>query len=206
MIKRICMALLGVVLCGAISSAQAGPRVVFMGDSIFAGWGEDVPSFFTDNNFSNKGRSGHTTGDMLLRFESDVLNQRPQVCVILAGTNDVAQNDGVFVSMEQISMNVIEMAEQCKKAGIKVVICSILPSSGYGWTSISPTNHIPRINTLLEEYALTNDCGWVDFYALFFQSNSSMDPKYSFDNCHPERPGYYVMEQALMPVLEPMLK
>ena len=206
MLKKICMTLLGLILCGVVGSVQAGPRVVFMGDSIFAGWREDIPQFFNEHNFLNNGIGGHTTGDMILRFTKDVLNHNPEICVILAGTNDIAQNDGVFVSMEQICNNIIYMTEQCKAKGIKVVLCSVLPSSGFGWTSISPTNHIPRLNTLIEEYALTHDCGYVDFYSLFVQESGAMDPKYSYDNCHPEREGYYVMEQALMTVLEPMLK
>jgi len=207
MIRKICMTLMGLVLCGVAGTIQAAnPRVVFMGDSIFAGWQEDVPSFFASHNFLNKGISGHTTGDMILRFQRDVLAYSPEVCVILAGTNDVAQNDGVFVSMEQICGNIIEMTEKCKEKGIKVVLCSVLPSSGFGWTSISPTNQIPRLNTLIEEYALTHDCGFVDFYSLFVQESGAMDPKFSYDNCHPERPGYYIMEQAVMPVLEEMLK
>ncbi|MBO5758545.1 MAG: acylhydrolase [Rikenellaceae bacterium] len=207
MLKRICMALLAVVMCGAVQSASAAnPRVVFMGDSITEGWGGKVPSFFTNNNFLCKGISGHTTGDMLARYTNDVINKKPQVVVILAGTNDIAQNDGVFVSMEQISNNIFYMAEMAMNKGIKVVLCSVLPSSGFGWTSIKPTDLIPRLNTIIEEWAAEHDCPYVDYYSLFVQENGSLDPKFSGDNCHPYLEGYYIMEQALMPILEPMLQ
>ena len=207
MLKRICMALLAVVLCGAVQSVSAAnPRVVFMGDSITEGWGGKVPSFFTNNNFLCKGISGHTTGDMLARYTNDVINKKPQVVVILAGTNDIAQNDGVFVSMEQISNNIFYMAEMAMNKGIKVVLCSVLPSSGFGWTSIKPTDLIPRLNTIIEEWAAEHDCPYVDYYSLFVQENGSLDPKFSGDNCHPYLEGYYIMEQAMMPILEPMLQ
>ena len=100
MLKRICMALLAVVLCGAVQSVSAAnPRVVFMGDSITEGWGGKVPSFFTNNNFLCKGISGHTTGDMLARYTNDVINKKPQVVVILAGTNDIDTNTPSFCAM-----------------------------------------------------------------------------------------------------------
>ena len=72
-------------------------------------------------------------------------------------------------------------------------------------TSIKPTNLIPRLNTLIEEWAAEHDCPYVDYYSLFVQSNGSLDSKFSGDNCHPYLEGYYIMEQALMPILEPML-
>ena len=114
---------MGLVLCGVAGTIQAAnPRVVFMGDSIFAGWQEDVPSFFAEHNFLNKGISGHTTGDMLLRFQRDVLANSPEVCVILAGTNDVAQNKGPMTHQQTVD-NIISMCELAKANKIKVILC-----------------------------------------------------------------------------------
>ena len=124
MLKRICMALLAVVMCVAVQNVSAAnPRVVFMGDSITEGWGGKVPSFFTNNNFLCKGISGHTTGDMLARYTSDVINKKPQVVVILAGTNDIAMNQG-YMSLDHIFENIVSMAELAKamyKYGISAV-------------------------------------------------------------------------------------
>lgn len=208
MLKRICMALLAVVMCAAVQNVSAAnPRVVFMGDSITEGWGGKVPSFFTNNNFLCKGISGHTTGDMLARYTSDVINKKPQVVVILGGINDIAQNDNVLVTPEQICQNIIDMAEMAKNKGIKVVLCSVLPSSNLWWSGKGePAKSVPRLNSLIQEYAYTHDCGFVDYYSLFVQENGSLDPKFSSDDCHPFLEGYYIMEQALMPILEPMLQ
>lgn len=179
------------------SIASANPLVVFLGDSITSNWGIYRGSFFSANNFLCKGVSGETTGSMLKRYASDVIDQHPQAVVILAGTNDIAQKDGVFVTAEQISSNIFLMAKMAQSAGIKVVLCSLLPSSGYGL--------IPALNTIIEEWAVNNNCEYVDYYSMFVQADGSLDPKFTTDNCHLVAEGYYIMEQAIMPILESML-
>lgn len=207
-IKRFFSAMMAtVLLCVLPSIALANPRVVFFGDSITKLWGSKRSSFFNTNNFLCKGISGQTTGDMLTRYTADVLNNQPQVVVILAGTNDIAQNDGVYVTAEQISENIFHMAKLAQQQGIKVVLCSVLPSSLYNWgQKIVPTNFIPQLNTLIEEWASNNNCEYVDYYSLFVQADGAHDPKFSYDGTHHETEGYYIMEQAIMPILEPMLK
>ena len=186
-----------VLLCLLPSIASADPLVVFFGDSITSNWGIYRGSFFSANNFLCKGVSGETTGSMLKRYASDVIDQHPQAVVILAGTNDIAQKDGVFVTAEQISSNIFLMAKMAQSAGIKVVLCSLLPSSGYGL--------IPALNTIIEEWAVNNNCEYVDYYSMFVQADGSLDPKFTTDNCHLVAEGYYIMEQAIMPILESML-
>ena len=186
-----------VLLCLLPSIASANPLVVFFGDSITSDWGIYRGSFFSANNFLCKGVSGETTGSMLKRYASDVIDQHPQAVVILAGTNDIAQKDGVHVTAEQISSNIFLMAKMAQSAGIKVVLCSLLPSSGYGL--------IPTLNTIIEEWAVNNNCEYVDYYSMFVQADGSLDPKFTTDNCHLVTEGYYIMEQAIMPILESML-
>ena len=206
-IKRFFRTMLAtVLLCVLPSIAFANPLVVFFGDSITYNWGRWRDPFFTSNNYLCKGISGQTTGDMLKRFTADVIDNRPQVVAIMAGTNDIAQNDGVFVTAEQISSNIFYMAKLAQEAGIKVVLCSVLPSSGYKWSANSaPTNFVPTLNTIIEEWAANNNCEYVDYYSLFVQADGALDPKFSNDNCHPITAGYYIMEQAILPVLESML-
>ena len=186
-----------VLLCLLPGLASANPLVVFFGDSITNNWGIYRGPFFSANNFICKGVSGETTGSMLKRYASDVIDQHPQAVVILAGTNDIAQKDGVHVTAEQISSNIFLMAKMAQGAGIKVVLCSLLPSSGYGL--------IPTLNTIIEEWAVNNNCEYVDYYSMFVQADGSLDPKFTTDNCHLVAEGYYIMEQAIMPILESML-
>ena len=103
------------------------PAVVFMGNSITDGWDNAHPEFFTANNFACRGIGGQVTGQMLCRFRADVINLHPQAVVILAGTNDLAQNNGP-IATQHIVENIISMAELAMAAGIRPIICSVLPA------------------------------------------------------------------------------
>lgn len=103
------------------------PAVVFMGNSITDGWDNAHPEFFTANNFACRGIGGQVTGQMLCRFRADVINLHPQAVVILAGTNDLAQNNGP-ITTQHIVENIISMAELAMAAGIRPIICSVLPA------------------------------------------------------------------------------
>ena len=105
MLKRISKALLGIMLCCAAANVSAGPRAVFMGDSIFKGWSDQVSLFFSENNFLNKGISGHTTADMLLRYKSDVVNSGASAVVIMAGINEAIRKveETTAAEMEKIT-------------------------------------------------------------------------------------------------------
>ena len=108
------------------------PKVVLMGNSITDGWDNAHPEFFTANNFACRGIGGQVTGQMLCRFRADVINLHPQAVVILAGTNDLAQNNGP-IATQHIVENIISMAELAMAAGIRPIICSVLPAGKYPW-------------------------------------------------------------------------
>lgn len=186
----------------AASAQESGPRAVFMGDSIFEGWGRTSPAFFSDNGFVNKGISGHTTARMLLRFQSDVLDLKPRTVVILAGTNDIARNDGVYVSVEKIRDNIAEMAVKAAAQGIEVVICSVLPCRYYRWRpKLHPEDEIIRLNQLLRQLAYLSGYIWVDFHSEMADEFKGLPPELSKDGCHPLKAGYDIMEDLLFPVI-----
>src|SRR4030081_2720898 len=113
----------------ALTPPAAGEdRVVFMGDSITDGWGRKYGKFFPGKPYVNRGISGQTTPQMLIRFRPDVIALRPKAVVILAGTNDIAGNTGPTTD-EQIEGNLASMAELAAANGIKVVLSSITPVS-----------------------------------------------------------------------------
>jgi len=107
-------------------------RVVFMGNSITEGWVNIHPQFFAGKFYLNRGISGQTTPQMLLRFRADVIKLKPKVVVILAGTNDIAGNTGPS-TLEMIEDNIISMAQLAKANDIKVILCSVLPVYDYPW-------------------------------------------------------------------------
>ena len=102
------------------------PKVVFIGDSITEGWYSAHPSFFDANGFAARGISGQVTAQMLARFQCDVVALRPRAVVILAGTNDIARNNGP-IDEERIADNIRSMAELARAHGMRVFLCSVLP-------------------------------------------------------------------------------
>ena len=114
---------------------KKAPAAVFMGDSITANWYSFRPEFFAENNYAGRGISGQTSSEMLVRFRNDVINLKPKYVAIMAGTNDVAENNGK-IKLENVLSNIISMAELGRLHGIKVVLCSVLPASKIPWRNI----------------------------------------------------------------------
>ncbi len=137
-----------------ISTTEIEPnRVVFMGNSITIGWLNARPGFFKDKPYINRGISGQTTPQMLIRFRQDVIDLKPKVVVILAGTNDIAGNTGPS-TIKMIVDNIKNMAQLAHANHIKVVLASTLPVFDYPWKpGLKPAQKIMTLNSLLMEYA-----------------------------------------------------
>lgn len=188
--------------------AQHKDRVVFMGNSITQGWQPADPDFFKQNNYINRGISGQVSHQMLLRFRADVIDLKPAVVVILAGTNDIAQNSGP-VEISEIAANIFSMSELARFHGIKVVLCAVLPAIDFPWhPGLEPAGKIKKLNTLIKEYAAGNQIPFVDYHsALADQKGGLKIPDYTSaaDLVHPNKNGYEVMKKLLQPVLEQAL-
>lgn len=184
-----------------LSPPAAGEkRVVFMGDSITEGWmnhgtgaSATNPGFFPGKPYIDRGISGQTTPQMLLRFRQDVINLKPAVVVIFAGTNDVAGNTGP-ITAEQTEGNIQSMAELAKVNGIKVVLCSILPSYEFKWRpGRNPAQRIIAINQWIKAYAEANHYPYVDFHTAMADERQGLPEKLSKDGVHPNPAGYAIM-------------
>ena len=115
-----------------------------MGDSITDSWIDTDASFFEGKPYFDRGISGQTTGQMLVRFREDVINLAPAVVVILAGINDIAENNGPS-TIEDIFGNIVSMAELAKVNHIKVVLSSLLPAFILPWRpAINPVPKVKR--------------------------------------------------------------
>ncbi len=178
---------------------------IFIGDSITANWVKESkghPEFFKEHNFLGLGFSGKTSGYLKTVFKAAVTNKRPKQVVILCGTNDIAQNDGVYVSNEEIRDNIAWMASEAEGSGIKVVLCSVLPSTHFYWaSSIHPEDIIIQLNVLIKALAAEKGYVYVDYYSALVDSNKGLPSQYSSDGCHPNQDGYTVMEGLILPVL-----
>ena len=169
-------------------------RVVFMGNSITDSWTE---SFFENKAYINRGISGQTTPQMLIRFRSDVINLNPKVVVILAGTNDIAGNTGP-ATLEMITDNITSMCELAEANDIAVVLCSVLPANKYGWSpDIEPADIIIELNKRLKKYAKKNEHIYLDYYSQMVDSEKGLKAVYAADAVHPNAEGYKLMEEIV---------
>jgi lysophospholipase L1-like esterase len=169
-------------------------RIVFMGNSITEGWINLHREFFTGRPYINRGISGQTTPQMLIRFKQDVVNLKPAVVVILAGTNDIAGNTGPS-TLEMIFDNISSMAEIAKANGIKVILSSILPAYDYPWKpGLEPAEKIFTLNKMIKEYADKNGHGYLDYFTSMADARKGMKAEYTNDGVHPTAAGYAVME------------
>lgn len=175
-------------------------RVVFMGDSITEAWmnhGTDAspsnPGFFPGKPWINRGISGQTTPQMLLRFRQDVIDLKPSAVVIFAGTNDVAGNTGDMTA-EQTEANLMSMAELARVHKIRVILCSILPAYDFPWRpGRAPAQKIVAINQWIQNYAAKNGDVYVDFYSALVDSRGGLPARLSHDGVHPNPAGYAIM-------------
>ncbi len=169
-------------------------RVVFMGDSITDAWGRKYGKFFPGKPYVNRGISGQTTPQMLIRFRPDVIALRPKVVVILAGTNDIAGNTGPM-TLEQIQGNLTSMVELAKANGIRVVLASLLPVCDYikPQTGRRPPEKIRALNAWMKEYAGKNKLVYLDYYSAMVDDKQMLKRELTYDGLHPNDAGYEVM-------------
>ncbi len=181
---------------------QGEDRVVFMGNSITIGWLKSRPAFFENKPYVNRGISGQTTPQMLVRFRQDVVALSPSVVVILAGINDIAGNTGPS-TVEMIVDNIISMTEIAKANNIKVVICSVLPAIDFPWRKgMKPANEVIKLNKLLKAYAESNDLVYADYFSATVNSSNGLKEELGSDGVHPNAKGYAIME----PIVEEAIK
>lgn len=167
-------------------------RVVFYGDSITDNW-DHVVDFFPGKPYLNRGISGQTTPQMLVRFQQDVVHLHPAVVVILAGTNDIAGNTGPSTP-EMIEDNFKSMAAIAKANGIKVVLASITPAAAYPWKpGVKPAEEIRALNAWLREFCSRDGDIYLDYYDSMADADGGMKPGLSFDGVHPTAKGYSIM-------------
>ena len=180
----------------ALAPAGAGEqRVVFYGDSITDAWGRrpDTGEFFTGKPYVNRGISGQTTPQMVVRFRQDVINLRPAAVVILAGTNDVAGNTGPMTP-EMTEDNFRSMIDLAKANGIRVIVASITPAADYPWRKgLAPGPKIRTLNNWLQGYCVTRSVTYLDYYTALVGEDGGMKEGTSFDGVHPNAKGYAIM-------------
>jgi len=169
-------------------------RIVFMGDSITEEWSNLYPEFFSGNYYINRGIGGQTTPQMLIRFKPDAIDLKPDVIVILAGTNDIAGNTGPS-TVRMITDNIFSMAELAIAYDIIVVLASILPVYQYSWADdvLDPPSIVDSINRKIKEYVENQGLVYLDYYSSMVDDRKGLKLDYTGDGVHPNEAGYKVM-------------
>jgi lysophospholipase L1-like esterase len=186
--------------------APGEKRVVFMGDSLTDGWGRGGGSvFFPGKPYINRGISGQTTPQMVLRFQQDVVALHPAAVVLLGGTNDVAGNTGPE-TIGMIEDNIRSMAEMARANGIKMILCSELPALQYPWNkTIVPAPILLELSAWEKQYATKHGLGYADYYSALVGPDGGYKPGLSKEGVHPTAAGYEVMTPVVEKVIEEVL-
>ena len=175
-----------------------GDRIVLIGDSITEGWSNFDPDFFTRNNLINRGISGQTSPQMLIRFKQDAIHLEPKLIVVNAGTNDIAANTGPS-SPEMIIDNITSMAEIAMKNSINVALSTILPVEKYEWNKNvdDAPERISKVNLELKDYCETNNLIFINYFSAMVNDRKGLRSAYGNDGVHPTKEGYDVMAFVL---------
>ncbi len=195
-----------------VPPAKDEKRVVFMGDSITDGW--KLNEYFPNQPFVNRGISGQTTPQMLLRFRPDVIDLKPKVVVILAGTNDISGNTG-SMTLEAIEGNLASMVELAHANGINVVLASVLPVSDYntnkaGEKIIRSVQRLPAqilvLNAWIKNFCAERKLVYLDYFTATVDDKGFLKAEIANDGLHPNAKGYEIMktlaEQAVITALK----
>jgi lysophospholipase L1-like esterase len=168
-------------------------RVVFLGNSITEGWAPYFATMFPGKPYIGRGIGGQTTPQMLVRFRQDVIDLKPKVVVVLAGTNDIAGNTGPS-TIEMIEENLASMAELASANGIRVVLSSVLPVYDYPWKpGLQPAPKIIALNHWMKDYAREHGAVYLDYHSAMADARGGMRSELSPDGVHPNETGYRVM-------------
>ncbi|WP_225010618.1 GDSL-type esterase/lipase family protein [Novosphingobium percolationis] len=178
----------------------APPRAVFIGDSITQYWLAAGPALFADG-VVNRGITGQTSAQMLVRFTQDVVRLRPRVVHIMAGTNDVAGNKGPTSAAEYVNA-ISAMADIAHANGIAVVIASVLPAAAFPWRpGFRPAAQIEALNRWLRAFAKARGYVFADYHAAMADAEGGMKPGLAGDGVHPSPEGYAMMEPIALAAL-----
>lgn len=186
---------------------QEQRRAVFIGNSITDSWINNHPDFFSQNGYIDRGISGQTSYQFVVRFHADVVELKPQVVIINTATNDVAENTCPY-NEDRTFANIELMVEQALANDIKVILTTTLPAVRFGWNpdiKDAPAK-IERLNARIRDYAARKRLTFVDYYShMVTGEEKALNPAYTYDGVHPTSDGYAVMESLIKPAIDKML-
>src|SRR5262245_44715354 len=170
--------------------------LVFLGDSITQGWGDDVGGSFRGVKVANRGISGDTTRGVLIRLQEDVLALKPTGVVLLIGTNDLEEQ----ADPETIAANLKLILAEFKKHNptMPIILCQVFTSSE---TKKRPMEKIKKVNALYAAAVKGNaQVTFIETWPLFADAQGDAKKEEFPDLLHPNRAGYMKWAAALRPI------
>jgi len=169
--------------------------VIFYGNSITQNWYKFHPEFFHEHGFLGRGIGGQTSSHLLTRFREDVLDLKPQVVMIMIGTNDLAHNNGP-ITQKHILDNIQSLCELARLHKVQPVLCSVLPAHYFGWNYM--VGDVPQLivslNEAIQAYAKQAKIPYVDYYSALVDDKGGLKAEYQQDIVHPNKEAYLVIE------------
>lgn len=192
----------------AVAPPKAGEdRVVFLGNSITAGWARVDSAFFAQNNYIGRGISSQTSAQLLLRFRQDVLDLHPRIVVIHIGTNDVAENTGPYDPDFTVG-NIRSMVELARANDVGVILASVLPSTNFEWRRAlgDRSDMIVDLNRRIKNLATEYGISYLDYHSAMKNAKNGMDPDLAPDGVHPSPKGYEIMGRLAQEAIAAVLR
>lgn len=171
-------------------------RVVFLGASITDFWGRRYGKFFPGKPYVNRGISGQTTPQLLVRFQQDVVHLHPAVVLICdAGANNIAGNTGP-ATLGMFQDDIASMVAIARANHIRVILASLLPASWFPWKpEMRPAAEIRAWNDWLQQYAAQQQVVYLNYYSSLVDDKGGMRAELAFDKAvHPNDAGYAIMQ------------
>jgi lysophospholipase L1-like esterase len=186
--------------------ARGENRVVFIGASIMEFWGHRGGEFFPGKPYVNRGISGQTSSQVLVRFRQDVVSLKPKVVMINVGVNDIAGNAG-YISPAAMEDNYMSMVDLARANGIRVVLSSITPAKELPWVKgLDPRPAIREVNAWMKDYAAKNGIVYLDYFSALADAEGGFKDGLSLEGVHPNAAGYAVMAPLAEKAIQKALK
>jgi lysophospholipase L1-like esterase len=175
---------------------QDQKALVFLGDSITQGWGDDIGGKFPGVKVANRGISGDTSRGVMIRLKEDVLALHPSGVVLLIGTNDLEEG----ADPETIAANLKLILADLKQADthMPIVLCYVFPRSA---SKKRPAEKIKKLNQLYAA-AIKGDAqiSPIETWHLFANSEGDAKLEEFPDLLHPNKDGFAKWASALWPI------
>lgn len=175
--------------------------VVFVGDSLTAGWKPEVlAEKFPGLKIANRGIGGDTSRGVRFRFQEDVVDLKPRAIMLLVGGNDLSAHGDPAAT----EANIAAMIEQARQANPKVpiVLClrppSANPKAPYKPGAAADLN--ARVTKLAEG---TENLVLLDLYGAFSGPDGGINEAYfAPDKTHLSPAGYEKWAELAVPAFQ----